>query len=105
MKKGKYYLLFIVYVVCSLAFCCVIAKWLCTISSDESYGWLSGVWQGMCFIPNLILSLFDDRLLKAESYTTAYNVWWWIFTIVSWISMLGGYVYAFVSIRSFSKED
>lgn len=103
MRTYKTYFLFIAYVVCSLTLCCVIAQWLCTIHSGECYGWLSGVWHGICFIPNLVLSLFGDRLLKADTYTTAYNIWWWIFTIVSWVSMLSSYVYAFVFIRSFSK--
>lgn len=105
MKRYRPYLIFAGYVVCSLIFCCVVAQWLCTIHSGESYGWLSGVWHGCCFIPNWILSLFSDRLLKAEVYTPAYNVWWWIFVIVSWASLMFGYAYAFIVARSFTKED
>lgn len=44
----------------------------------------------MCFVPNLIRSWFGDTLYKANHYTAAYNVWWWIFTIQSVLSMFFG---------------
>lgn len=55
---------------------------LCDINPDETYTWYSGIWHGMFFVPNLIRSWFSDALYKAENYTPAYNVFWWIFTIV-----------------------
>ena len=60
------------------------AGWLlCDIAPNETYTWYSGIWHGLFFFQNLILSWFTDALYKAEYYTTAYNVFWWFFTFIS----------------------
>lgn len=60
------------------------AGWLlCDIAPNETYTWYSGIWHGLFFFQNLILSWFTDTLYKAEYYTTAYNVFWWFFTVIS----------------------
>jgi hypothetical protein len=61
---------------------------LCNIDAAKEYAWYSGIWHGMFFIPNLIRSWFSDALYKAEFYTTAYNVFYWIFSILSVIGFL-----------------
>jgi hypothetical protein len=42
----------------------------------------------MFLIANCIRSWFGDALYKAENYTTAYNVFYWIFSISSVIGFL-----------------
>lgn len=70
-----------------LVYC--FAGWLlCDIEPGESYSWLSGIWHGFFFICNFVRSLFVDALYKAEIYTTAYNVFYWIFSIISTISFI-----------------
>ena len=56
---------------------------LCDIDAAKDYSWYSGIWHGLFFFPNWIRSWFSDALYKAESYTTAYNVFYWIFSILS----------------------
>lgn len=61
---------------------------LCDIDPNEEYGWFSGIWHGLFFIANWIRSWFWDVLYKAENYTTAYNVFFWIFSILSVLGFL-----------------
>lgn len=69
---------------------CFLGWLLCDINPNESYTWYSGIWHGMFFIPNLLRSIFTDAIFKANSYTAAYNVWWWIFTILSCLGAVFG---------------
>lgn len=64
---------------------CLVAWLFCDIKPDETYTWYSGIWHGLFSFPNFILSLFTDTLCKAELYTTAYNVFWWLFSIWSYL--------------------
>jgi len=66
----------------------VFALWLCDIDPEKSYFWISGIWHGLFFLPNFILSMFTDHTFKAETYSGAYNFFWWIATIFSTISSL-----------------
>lgn len=68
----------------------LIGWWLCDIDPEKSYTWYSGIWHGLFFVPNLIRSIFGDALYKANNYTSAYNVWWWIMTIWSSAGFLFG---------------
>lgn len=64
------------------AFCFVGAFLFCNINPTDEYGWASGIWHGLFFVFNWIRSLFSDTLYKAEFYTTAYNIYFWIFSIL-----------------------
>jgi hypothetical protein len=57
----------------------VMTYYLCRIDSSTTYGGWSGVWHGMNFVNNLILSLFDGRRLSAHYHTKAYPFWHGIF--------------------------
>lgn len=63
---------------------------LCDISPSKEYGWLAGIWHGLFFIVNFVRSWFSDALFKAEIYTTAYNIFYWIFSIITIIGFLFG---------------
>ena len=67
----------------------LIAMWLCNIKPDTTYSWYSGIWHGIFFLPNLVRSWFGNALYKAEYYTTAYNVWWWITIVLQGFYILG----------------
>ncbi len=70
---------------------CLLAAWLCDIDPEKTYTWYSGMWHGLFCIPNWIRSFFsDDVLCKANNYTTAYNVWWWIVFLDSLLFMFIG---------------
>lgn len=69
---------------------CFLGWLLCDINPGEKYTWFSGIWHGMFFVPNLLRSWFTDALYKAEVYTTAYNVFFWIFSILDVIGTLFG---------------
>jgi len=73
----------------------LVALWLCNINPVVSYSWISGIWHGLFFLPNFILSLFTNHIYKAVIYGSAYNLFWWIATIFSTISSL---IYIFDSI-------
>ena len=62
---------------------CFIALWICDIDPVKTYSWTGGIWHGIFFIPNLILSISSETIYKANYYTMGYNVFWWIFTIIS----------------------
>lgn len=63
---------------------------LCDINVEKEYTWYSGIWHGIFFVPNFIRHLIGDAPYKAEIYTTAYNVWYWIFSIWSTIGFIFG---------------
>ncbi len=52
---------------------CLFAWLLCDIDPNKCYSWLSGIWHGLFFIPNLIRSWFGDSIYKANHYITTYN--------------------------------
>lgn len=71
---------------------CFLGWLLCDIDPDKEYTWYSGIWHGLFFVINFVRSWFTDALYKAETYTTAYNVFYWIFSILSVLGFLfGGY--------------
>lgn len=63
---------------------------LCDIDVDKEYTWYSGIWHGIFFVPNFIRYLVWDAPYKAELYTIGYNIWYWIFSIVTTISYIFG---------------
>ncbi len=69
---------------------CFLGWLLCDIDPGESYSWYSGIWHGLFFVPNLLRSWFTDAIFKAEIYTSAYNVFYWIFAVLSVIGFVFG---------------
>lgn len=69
---------------------CFLGWLLCDIAPGESYSWYSGIWHGLFFVPNLLRSWFSDAIFKAEIYTSAYNVFYWIFAVLSVIGFVFG---------------
>jgi hypothetical protein len=67
---------------------CFLGWWLCDIDASKEYTWYSGIWHGSFFVINWVRSWFTDALYKAENYTTAYNVFYWIFSILSVIGTI-----------------
>jgi hypothetical protein len=71
-----------------LVYC--LAGWLvCDIDPTREYYWYSGIWHGMFFVVNWVRSCFFDCLYKAEIFSTAYNVFYWIFAILSFPMTFG----------------
>lgn len=66
-----------------LLFGLVISIFFCQISPEVTYTWYSGIWHGLCFIPNLVWSLGTDTLYKAVHFTWGYNLTWWLMVIVT----------------------
>ncbi|MDR2384261.1 MAG: hypothetical protein LBD80_01170 [Tannerella sp.] len=66
----------------------LIPYYLCRIDPAIEAGWLRGMWHGGNFVGNLILTLFEDRLLKAPLHSTAYSVFWWLSTVLACIMWL-----------------
>lgn len=62
---------------------CLVGWLFCDINPNKEYTWISGIWHGSFFFINWVRSCFVDNLYKAEIYTTAYNVFYWIFSILS----------------------
>ncbi len=69
---------------------CFLGWLLCDIAPEQEYTWYSGIWHGLFFVVNFVRSWFTDALYKAENYTTAYNVFYWIFSILSVLGSLFG---------------
>lgn len=90
MSLLAFFIFFIVYILLGPRIVITVLVYMflgylfCDINPEKTYYWYSGIWHGLFFIPNLIRSCFySDVLFKANVYTTAYNIWWWIFTILS----------------------
>jgi hypothetical protein len=73
-----------------ILFYCVVGWLFCDIDPVKEYTWYSGIWHGLFFVVNFVRSWFTDALYKAESYTTAYNIFYWIFSILSVLGFLFG---------------
>ncbi|MDR1633303.1 MAG: hypothetical protein LBR97_10630 [Dysgonamonadaceae bacterium] len=82
-------IMYVIMLMIGLGIGLLIPYFLCHIDPNINAGWLRGFWHGSNFIGNLILSLFDGRLLKAPVHTAAYNFFWWFFTISSCLMWLG----------------
>jgi len=80
----------IIRILISILMCCFLGWLLCDISPNKEYTWYSGIWHGMFFLINFVRSWFTDALYKAEIYTAAYNVFYWIFSILSVLGVLFG---------------
>ena len=65
----------------------VLAVIACEIDAETTYTWYYGLWHGIFFVPNFLLYLVSDVPFKAELYSTAYNVFYWIFSILSSITL------------------
>lgn len=79
---------FVFYTGITLTFCLLSTK-ICFIDINKSYAWYSGVWQGLFVIPHWIVSWFSyDINCKAQNFTAAYNIWWWISFIYSGLQIL-----------------
>lgn len=63
---------------------------LCDINPNETYYWYSGIWHGLFFFVNWVRHFFWDCEFKAEHFTTAYNVFYWIFSIMSTLGVVFG---------------
>ena len=63
---------------------------LCDIDVEKVYTWYSGIWHGLFFVPNFIRHLVWNSPYKAEFYTTAYNIFYWIVSIISTFDFIFG---------------
>ena len=67
------------------------AYFFCSINPNETYTWYSGIWHGIFWFPNAIMSLFSDSIyVKAPNCTTWYTVFYFLSVIGS--SLLGSIV-------------
>ena len=80
----------IVRIIITILAYCFLGWLLCDIDPGRKYTWYSGIWHGLFFVINFVRSWFTDALYKAETYTTAYNVFYWIFSILSVFGFLFG---------------
>ncbi len=55
-----------------------IAYWWCDIHPGRNYDWLDGMWHGINFIGNFVLSIFSDAIVKSSRGTIGYNISWWL---------------------------
>jgi hypothetical protein len=68
---------------------CLFSTKICYINPNETYSWYSGIWHGLFVIPNWIFSFFSDQTYcKAQKYTFAYIVFWWLSFILVCLSIL-----------------
>lgn len=60
------------------------AYFFCAINPEKMYTWYSGIWHGIFWFPNLIMSLFSDSIhAKAPNCTTWYTVFYFATIIVT----------------------
>lgn len=62
----------------------VAAYFFCHIDPEKTYTWYSGIWHGIFWFPNIVMSLFSDSIYaKAPHCTTAYTVFYFVTIIAS----------------------
>ena len=62
----------------------VVAYFFCHIDPEKIYTWYFGIWHGIFWFPNLIMSLFSDSIYaKAPVCTTGYTVFYFLSIIAS----------------------
>ena len=82
----------IIRIIITILVYCLLGWLLCDIEPSKEYSWYSGIWHGLFFVINMVRSIFTDALHKAEFYTVAYNIFYWIFSIISVLGfILGGF--------------
>lgn len=59
------------------------ANVVCNIDSTHPYSGIAGLWHGIMFVPNWILSLFGEVAIKSMNSGLWYSIMWWVGTIVS----------------------
>jgi hypothetical protein len=69
----------------------VAAYFFCHIDPEKTYTWYSGIWHGIFWFPNIVMSLFSDSIYaKAPNCTTGYTVFYFLSIIVS--SVIGNII-------------
>lgn len=64
------------------------ASYFCSIDLEKTYTWFSGIWHGLFWFPNIVMSLFCDSIYAiAPNHTTWYMIFYFI-TIIG-ISFIG----------------
>ena len=81
------------------------AHFFCNISPNDTYCWYHGIYHGICFFPNWVMSWFSDTLYMAEIYTTAYKVFYWIFKEISALVFLVMFAILFMAIKDLFKKE
>lgn len=62
---------------------------LIPIKADVNYDWFSGVWHGWFGLCNMIISYFSpDTLYRAYFGSSSYIVCWWVFCVLSVLSLI-----------------
>jgi len=60
------------------------AYFFCSIDPERTYTWWSGIWHGIFWFPNLIMSLFSDSIYaKAPNCTTWYTIFYFVTIVAS----------------------
>lgn len=75
------------------------AHFFCNISPNDTYCWYHGIYHGICFFPNWVMSWFSDRLWTAGIDNTAYTLFFKLFGDISLIVILVMIVGLIASIR------
>ena len=90
MKKGCIAIIVVVFLYYLAAY------FFCHINSGVTYTWYSGIWHGIFWFPNLVMSLFSDSIyFKAPLCTTGYSICFYV-TIV-FCSILGSGINSAIS--------
>ena len=77
-------------IIISILVYCFLGWLLCDIDPSAHYEWYHGIWHGLFFVANFVRSFFMDCVYKATDYTTAYNIFYWIFSISSVLGAIDG---------------
>ena len=95
MNKNVFLVSSIMGICIGIALTLMVSFFLCHINPEIESGWLRGLWHGGNFVPNLFLSIFDGRLLKAPLHSSAYSFFWWmcsIGSVIIWFVMILGWI-------------
>lgn len=98
INKKVFTFSFLMGICIGIAAALMISFFLCNINPCIESGWLRGLWHGSNFVQNLILKIFDGRLLKAPLHSIAYSIFWWmcsIGSVIVWVVLIFGWITTF----------
>ena len=72
--------------VCVIVAFYLFAYFCCSINPEKTYSWYAGIWHGLFWFPNIVMSLFSDSIYaKAPNGTVAYNIFYYATAIIAYV--------------------
>ena len=83
----------------------IIPRLVCDIDPFKEYSFLVGIWHGLFFVPNWIMSLFFDVFYKSYNSSGFYDFVFWITAIIVSGSLIYEAIVLLLALMLPTKQD